>query len=393
MKITEIECVPISLPLKSQPGRMNDLLMVKIHTDEGITGVGDGGLVSQDIVTMMIKSWAPVLIGADPMNIGKIMGRLSGAVHAIWGMSYPAAVAGVDYALWDLKGKALNQPVYNLLGGKQVEKLRYNYFLSGGDAADRAKRAVNAVKGGVTSLGLKASGFGGGEASTETDLANMKAVREAIGYDVELSIDYNGALDFWTAYQFGQQIEEYGLFKYEQPVDWYDIDGLASLRARLNTPICSHESSVLVTGLMEVIKKDAADILGTKLSSAGGLSQGVQWAKIAKATNRPLYCGGMNGLYEAAAQAHWLCSEAEFGLQAQASFFPVALYGTFDTTQPTDIDIIKNPMKYKDGCFWPPEGPGLGLELNEEALPNYITKGKSVVTVGEEDRAAGRFFG
>ena len=125
MKITEIECVPISLPLKSQPGRLNDLLLIKIHTDEGITGIGDGGLVSQDIVAMMIKSWAPVLIGANPLDIGPIMNRLSGAIHAIWGMLYPAAVAGVDYALWDLKGKALGQPVYQLLGGKQVAPGRF----------------------------------------------------------------------------------------------------------------------------------------------------------------------------------------------------------------------------------------------------------------------------
>ena len=392
MKITEIECIPLSVPLKGQPGRLNNTLLIKINTDEGITGLGDGGLVSQDIVTMMVKSWAPFLIGANPLDIGPIMNILSGSIRSIWGMSYPAAVAGVDYALWDLAGKAMNQPVYQLLGGKQVEKIRYNYFLSGGDTADRAKRAEEAVAGGVKSLGLKATGFGGGETSPETDLANVKAVREAVGYDVELSIDYNGALDYWTALRFGQQIEEYDLFKYEQPVAWYDIDGLANLRKKLNTPICSHESSVLVTGLMDVIKKDAADILGTKLSSAGGLTAGVQWAKIARATNLGMYCGGMNGLWEAAAQAHWLCSEAEFGKQAQASFLPVALYGTFDTTQPTDIDIINNPMKYKGGYFWPPEGPGLGLELNEKALPKYITQGKSIVTIGQKEAEERGFF-
>jgi L-alanine-DL-glutamate epimerase-like enolase superfamily enzyme len=143
---------------------------------------------------------------------------------------------------------------------------------------------------------------------------------------------------------------------------------------------------------MEAIKKDAVDILGTKLSSAGGLTAGVQWAKIAKASNLGMYCGGMNGIWEAAAQAHWLCSEAEFGKQSQASFLPVALYGTFDTTQPTDVDIVNNPMKYKDGYFWPPEGPGLGLELNEKALPKYITQGKSIVTIGQKEAEAGGFF-
>jgi L-alanine-DL-glutamate epimerase-like enolase superfamily enzyme len=269
---------------------------------------------------------------------------------------------------------------------------RYNYFISGGDTADRVKKAEEAVAGGVKSLGLKATGFGGGQISPETDLANVKAVREAVGYDVELSIDYNASLDYWTALRFGQQVEEYDLFKYEQPVAWDDIDGLANLRQKLTVPICSHESTVLVSGLMEAIKKDAVDILGTKLSSGGGLTAGVQWAKIAKASNLGMYCGGMNGIWEAAAQAHWLCSEAEFGKQSQASFLPVALYGTFDTTQPTDVDIVDNPMKYKDGYFWPPEGPGLGLELNEKALPKYITPGKSIVTIGQKDAEVGGFF-
>jgi L-alanine-DL-glutamate epimerase-like enolase superfamily enzyme len=341
---------------------------------------------------MMVKAWAPILIGANPLDRGPIMAMLSRSIRSIWGMSYPAAVATVDFALWDLAGRALKQPVYQLLGGKQVEKIRFCFFLSGGDSADRARRAKEAVSAGVTSLGLKATGFGGGEASLEADLANVKAVREAIGDSIELDIDYNGALDYYSALRFGQQIEKYNLFKYEQPVAWYDIDGLAELRRHLSTPICSHESSVLVTGLMDVIKKGAADILGTKLAPAGGITEGVQWAKIAKATNLPMYCGAMGGPWEAAAQAHWLCSEAEFGKQPQASFFPVTMYGTFDTTQPVKVDIIKNPMKYKDGYFWPPDGPGLGLELNEEALLKYITKGKDIVTIGEAERAAGRIF-
>jgi len=394
MKITEIECIPLALPmLMGGGGHVGSTLLVKIHTDEGITGMGDGGSVNQEAVIMMIKSWAPILIGANPLDRGPIMAKLHKSIRSTFGMSYPAAVANIDYALWDLAGKALNQPVYQLLGGKALDKIRFGYFVGGGDAAARAKHAKEAVAAGVTSLGLKAMGFHGqGEASLEADLANVKAVREAIGDSIELDIDYNGALDYYSALRFGQQVEKYNLFKYEQPVAWYDIDGLAELRRKLGTPICSHESSVLVTGLMDVIKKNAADIVGTKLSSAGGLTEGVQWVKIAKASNLALYCGAMGGLWEAAAQAHWLCSEAEFGNQAHASFAPVTMYGTFDTTKPVKVDIIKNPIKYKDGYFYPPEGPGLGLELNEEALPKYITKGKSVVTVGEADRVAEGIF-
>jgi L-alanine-DL-glutamate epimerase-like enolase superfamily enzyme len=95
-----------------------------------------------------------------------------------------------------------------------------------------------------------------------------------------------------------------------------------------------------------------------------------------------MYCGAMNGPWEAAAQTHWLYSEAEFAKQAQAVFFPVLMYNTFDTTGSVDMDLIETPQVYKDGYFYPPEGPGIGLVLNEKAVPKYITQGKSIVTIG-----------
>ena len=105
-----------------------------------------------------------------------------------------------------------------------------------------------------------------------------------------------------------------------------------------------------------------------------------------------MYCGAMNGPWEAAAQAHWLCTDAEFGKQAQAVFFPVLMYNTFDTTKPNDVDFIKNPMVYKDGCFSPPEGPGIGLELDDEALKKYITKDMSPVTFDKDNMPKRMFF-
>ena len=393
MKITQIECIPLSLPrkMKGENARPGDILLVKIHTDEGITGIGDAGGVNQDFITMMIKSWESFLIGANPLDRGPLYTKMSRVIGSTWGISYPAAVTTMDFALWDLAGKAYNQPVYQLLGGKQVEKLRYNYFISSETAPtakDRAKEAEEAVAGGVTSLGMKAEGFGGGAHSIERDIENVNAVKKAIGNAAEISYDANAAFDYYEALKLGRALDDIGLYKFEQPNPAWDIDGLVALRAHLKTPICAHESTVLIPGLMEVIKRKAADIVGTKLASAGGITAGIQWANIAKASALGMYCGAMNGPWEAAAQAHWLCSEAEFSKQAQAVFFPVIMYGTFDTTKSVNVDIIKNPMKYKDGYFWPPEGPGLGLELNEKAMPKYITKGKSIVTIGEKKPVA-----
>jgi L-alanine-DL-glutamate epimerase-like enolase superfamily enzyme len=388
MKITRIECIPLSVPSPMRgEGRVSDVCLVKLHTDEGITGMADAGGVNQDGVIVMVKSWEPFLIGANPLDRGLIMANLSRSIHSVWGMSYPAAVATIDFALWDLAGKAYNQPVYQLLGGKANDKIRFDFFIhtdSSPRGVELAKEeAERVIAAGVTSLGIKATGFGGGASSIEADIANVKAISKAIGDKAEIAFDANAGMDYYSALQFGRAVEECNLYKLEQPVATSDIDGLAALRNNLKTPICSHESSVLIPGLMEIIKKNAADIVGTKLASAGGISEGLKWGAIAKASNLGIYCGAMNGPWEAAAQAHWLCSDAEYGKQAQANFFPVLMYNTFDTTKPNDVDLINNPMKYKDGYFYPPEGPGLGLELNEKAVSKYITKGKSPVVIGE----------
>ncbi len=380
MKITKIECVPLSIPTPMRgEGRSGNILLVKLHTDEGLTGMADAGGVHQDIVISMVKSWEPVLLGANPLDRGLIMNRLSFAINSVWGFSYPAAVCTIDFALWDLVGKALNQPIYQLLGGKANEKLRFDFFLHAETAMQDAEMAL---EGGVTSLGLKNSGFGGGERNVALDIKNVKALRKAVGDKAELAFDANATMDYYTALMFAREVEDCNLYKLEQPIATSNIDGLASLRSNTRIPICSHESSVSPTGLMQVISKKAADIVGTKLAAAGGITKGLEWAAIAKESNLGMYCGAMNGPWEAAAQAHWLCSEPEFGKQAQANFFPVLMYNTFDTTKSVDNDLILNPMKYKDGCFYPPEGPGIGLELNEKAVPKYLTKDKSIVTIG-----------
>ena len=130
-------------------GRLNNTLLVKIHTDEGITGIADAGQVNQEAVIMMVKSWAPFLIGANPLDRGPLMSRMSMAIGSVWGMSYPAAVATIDFALWDLAGKACNQPLYQLLGGKKVEKLRFNFFVHSENSPNGEKLAVEEVISGA----------------------------------------------------------------------------------------------------------------------------------------------------------------------------------------------------------------------------------------------------
>lgn len=392
MKITHIECVPLSVPTPMRgEGTKGNLLFVKIHTDEGVTGYADAGGVNQEVVTNMIKGWEPALIGANPLDRGLIMAKLSRSIRSVWGMSYPAAVATIDFALWDLVGKALNQPVYQLLGGRANEKLMFNFFIHTENSPEgprkAAEEAAYAASCGVKSVGVKSTGFGGGVRSLDMDVAIVTAIREAVGPDVGISFDANAGYNFHDAMKLGKAMDDLNLIKFEQ-LCW-DVNGLAQLRAKLNTPICAHESSTLIPDLVQCIEKQAADIVGTKLASSGGITEGLKWAAVAKAGGCAMYCGAMNGPWEAAAQAHWLASDAEFATQDHDVFMPVLMYNTFDTSNVKEgADYIVNPQLYKDGYFYPPEGPGLGLELNEEALLKYITKGKSIVTVGEPARVA-----
>jgi L-alanine-DL-glutamate epimerase-like enolase superfamily enzyme len=385
MKITKLEALPMSLPSPMRgPNTTNKVCMLKIHTDEGITGVADAGGVNQAIVIEMLKTWEPHIVGKNPLDRELILQKIRPALHSVWGVSYPAAVCTVDFALWDLAGKALNQPVYQLLGGKAVQKLMFNFFLHTENSPDgprkAAEEAAAVVAQGVKSIGVKSTGFGGGERSLEMDVKIVGAIRKAIGPKIGLSFDANAGYNYHDALVLGKALDEFDLFKFEQ-LCW-DANGLAQLRKKLKTPICAHESSVLIPGLLEVIEKQAADIVGTKLASSGGITEGIKWQHVAQAGGVAMYCGGMNGPFEAAAQAHWLVSNAEFGTQDHDVFFPVLMYNTFDTTKKVDMDLFKKPQVYKDGYFYPPEGPGLGLELNEKAVPKYQTPGMSCVTIG-----------
>jgi L-alanine-DL-glutamate epimerase-like enolase superfamily enzyme len=390
MKITKIECSPLSLPRKGQ-GPTN-VVLIKIYTDEGIVGVADSGATYpdgvQDAIMLFVKIWEPILIGANPLDRELIIAKLNNYLYNDM-VQIPPAVATVDFALWDLLGKIYKQPVYQLLGGKANPKLKYNYFITGHASPTpeaRAEEALRVVAGGCRSISLKA-GPSWGNPDMASDVANVRAVRKAIGDrdDIELCVDTNGGYDYTSALDLGRRLEEFNLGKYEQPIPYWDVDGLANLHKNLSIPICAHESSTTIYGLLEVIKKNAADMVGLKVVWVGGISQAIKWGHIATTANLGVYCGGNPSPFESVAQAHWLASRAEYGKLAHANFNPIIQYDTFDTTHISNVedDIVVKPMAYKDGYFFPPDGPGFGMELNEKAVPKHITKGKSKLTIGK----------
>ena len=391
MKITKIELIPVSLPPVNPKKRTTNIVLIKMHTDEGIVGIADAGEYGpvkggQHLVMEIIKTWESILIGADPLDRGSILSQLNRVIHTNASLSFPGCVALIDFALWDIAGKAFKQPIHMLLGGKGAKKLLVDYVIS--DVGERpakevAATALKAVENGCMTFCLKVGGIWG--KGFAKDVENVKETRAAIGdnEDIHFCIDANGFLDYTTALEYCRRLEKYNLYKFEQPMAWWDIAGMARLRQSQPIPICAHESSVKVPFLIECIRQNACDMVGTKVVWAGGISEAVRWGHIAKAANLGVYCGSMNSPFEAAAQAQWLASDEFYGKLAHANLFPMFYHDTFDTTQNLKReDIVVKPLAYKNGYCYPPDAPGIGLELNEKALPKFITPGMSPVTIG-----------
>ncbi|HSW57096.1 MAG TPA: mandelate racemase/muconate lactonizing enzyme family protein, partial [Dehalococcoidales bacterium] len=242
MKITKIECIPVSLkfakPMIMAIGSIPcaDTVVLKIYTDAGITGISESGDTSvwymgdsQDSIMHLInKVFGPqILLGEDPFKIEKIVSRMDKAVKL-----NQHAKSVVDYALHDIKGKALNTPVYNLLGGLSTEKIPLCYVMSSDTPEQVAADGVKLLKTGFRSLKLKV-----GARSLEEDVNLVAALRDAVGSKARIMIDVNGGWHYNQALRTLKAMEKFDLFLCEQPVPRWDFEGLARLRRKVNIPI------------------------------------------------------------------------------------------------------------------------------------------------------------
>jgi L-alanine-DL-glutamate epimerase-like enolase superfamily enzyme len=356
---------------------------VKLHTDEGVIGIGESGHASlgyigegQDSIMGIINNlFGPkILLGEDPRNIDKLVSRMDRMTK-----HNNQAIAVVDFALHDLVGKYLGVPAYQLLGGLSNPRIPLGMVITFGTPEEVAEKAIKATKAGFKSLKLKVS-----HGTVEQDIANLKAIRQAVGEDARLGIDANGGWEYFQALDALKRMEKFNLFMVEQPVPCWDIDGLARLRQKVGTPICADESATELNHLLQIIQKNAADSLFIKLAKVGGLSKSQNWVAIARAANIPVMCGCLVGSgFEAAAQAHFLAANDWMGRIEHENNGPLHMHDIYDTvTNPITDDLSRKLPRYENGYLYPPEGPGLGMELNEEVLQRLITPGKTPTVIG-----------
>ncbi len=388
MKIIKVECLPIT-SMFSRPFPMgggtevgSSSVLLKLHTDEGIVGIADSGGIaywyrgeSQDsVMSVILNHFAPkLLLGADPFNIERIVADMDYITR-----DNNQAKAIVDYALHDIVGKALNVPVYKLLGGKSLEKIKLCYVLSEATPEACVETALKAKDAGYTAVKVKLA-----DGPFESDYAKVKLLRETLGDDFTIFADANGGWDYYQALCNIKKLERFDLQLFEQPLPWWDVDGLVRLHSHVGTPIYADESATELSQVLDLMKKDAVDGFLIKVCKVGGLTKAMKFMALAKAAGLPVCCGCMmgNGL-EAAPQAHFLTACEWASKQYHENLGPLHLHDCFETvSKPITDDVALNVLKYENGYQYAPEGPGLGVDLNEELLPKIITPGKAVASV------------
>jgi L-Ala-D/L-Glu epimerase len=393
MKITKIECIPVNLPAKT-PKVLRDevrlggsVVVVKMHTNEGITGIGESGLplarrgdTVGSIMGAITGVFAPkILIGEDPFNIEKIVAKMGSLVKG----NMPAKAA-IDLALYDIVGKALGVPLYKLLGGLSREKVPCVFM---------ARNKPSPQKIGETAAAALAAGYYGikyhcaRSVTLEEDMEILKAIREAIGPEGKLFACANEGWHYFQALEALKRMEPLNLCHVEQPVPWWDFDSLARLRHRQSIPIWSDESAQELSQVLQLIRMDAVDGLFFKIAAVGGILNAQKWVSLCQAAGLPVNMGSMGGsAITSVAGIHFLAANEWMGrssLHGNIGF--LGLHDALDTvSKPIEDDLVINVPRYEKGYMYPPDGPGLGVEINEKLLSKWIIPGMSPIVIGKK---------
>lgn len=383
MKITGIKLYPLTLRFRKvieesfgAVGKEEKNVLVQIFTDEGITGLGEAVSLgpfysseSQGTVTDIIKNYfAPkVLLGEDPFNIDKIINSMDRVAtgHSI-------AKSSVDFALHDIMGKSLGVPVYKLIGGSYTDKLNLRWGVVGGEDPDKmASKSLEGVKEGYKAIKIKCG------VSPKLDVECVRAVREAIGDDIDLTVDINQAYVPEQAIQIIRRMEKYNVLCVEQPVPQWDLEGLKRVRDNVEVAIGACESSYSIYDIMKILKMNAADVIHFKVARSGGFHRGKQIVNMVRAAG--VSCTGSTQLgmgVEVACTAHFGVSNYQLGHEPYRNLggYGSGLLALFNVGSTENImdDIVTPTPLIKGGYLHVPRGPGLGVEINQTGLAKFM---------------------
>ena len=338
---------------------------VKVYTDEGITGLGEGSGWPR-VVETAINDLKPIVIGEDPMNIERIWQKMlvSTMGAGMTGTPGSGSMNAIDMALWDIKGKALNTPVWNLLGGKVRDRIRaYGHASTPERALELKERGLTAVKtGGVHRTVEKVDG-----------------IRKAVGDEMDIMVDAHGPPWFTTkdAIVIGKALEPYKLLFYEDPVPPDNIEALQRVQDNVDIPIAAGERHSHIWGVRQLIEREIVDVVQPDTGRIGGISQMMKIAAMAEAHYIMVapHSGSLGPVAEYAA------------IHVLAAIPNALILERVHDDVPVRYDVTLPHIETIDGHIQVPDRPGLGVDIDEDVVLAHPSKGNTSRPGSEGDGA------
>jgi len=373
MRITDIEVLYLRLEtIRDEANGTQDAAVVRVHTDNGLIGLGEADsspLIVKAIVEAprshsIMAGIRELLVGEDPLRVRRLwhkmydgtlyFGRRGVALHAI---------SGVDIALWDLAGKALGQPVHALLGGAVRDRIRaYASALFAPTPEETAAKAKRYVELGFTAMKFGWGNFGHDLAR---DVAQVRAVREAVGPSVQIMVDAGLCWDVATAADMARRLAEFDVFWLEEPLHPDNLAGYAALTARSPIRIAAGEEDASLYAFEDLIDRGGIAIVQPDVSRAGGLSESLRIADLAHRRGRVCVPHNFSTGILTAASLHLNAVIPNAIFQE----FPAPGEGT-----PLNTDLVSPPFIARGGYLEIPAGPGLGIDLVPEVVQRYLVQ-------------------
>ena len=388
MRITDVTTIKLRYEL---PAPMADaihyipdrpLLLVQVHTDAGIVGLGEAaayGGSMESVESLVVGELKRTIVGEDPFRVEKLWSMMATRAHQRGkrGMLM-MAISGVDIALWDIVGQATKTPLYRLLGAYRDTLTAY--ASAGFYKADKDADALAEEVGGYAERGFRfvkikvgrnpdvllnplhdmpAADFA--TATLEEDIERVRAARGALGRKVNLAIDANNAWTPPVALKFMREVESFDIVWLEEPVATEDLAGSAHVAEQLVTPVAGYETETGLAGFRDLITRRAVDIVQPDVIWTGGITESRKVAALAQAYGLPVIPHVFSSGLSSIANAQFIASLPNAGLLE------------FDQNpNPLRADLFEDPLVVQqDGTVRLPDRPGLGISLNQATIERY----------------------
>jgi L-Ala-D/L-Glu epimerase len=362
MRIVDIEPILLDVPLREPVhgvhgvARVQRSVLVRVTSDAGLEGWGNVdptpgySAMSAAEVHDTVRRLGPALTGADPFNVRRALAVMDREAEARY-----EAIAAVEMALVDLKARALGVAVHSLLGGRVKDEVAFNAWIGTVPPAQAAREATAWLGRGFRSAKIKVSGAG------PEGVARVAAVREAVGARMALRVDFNESLRPAEAVAFIRRLEPYDLTLVEQPISRDDIAGLAEIRRGIGIPLMADESVTGPASLIEIIRREAADLVKVKVMKQGGLLRTLAMVELAAAAGLRVVIGHGFGLTLSTLAEAAVASVTDAIVDGCEAVGPLKMAA----------DVVAEPVRLDAGTIRLGDQPGSGATVDPDALKRY----------------------